>query len=556
MNVQFAGSRCVDDRRRRRLATDQGSQDSKPRSRSRSKKNYINTLEELQKKAKPRPETPIHSLIPSQPGRFLILNAAIVLGWAALFVVCSWRFIWFGSGSDFDRMMSLTQGPLWTLFPGMTFLLTAQASWLVYWYRRDSRRDFHGRYRIWLWTSIDWALMGMCALTGIHLVIADQLLAVLHLPADPYRNLLWITPLAAILVNLSNGLDREMGACPASWRWLCLSLTAALLTGFQLIGWRPFQHVILNSMFLTGMSSFVPLALLLATLNQLHFVLYVTHDAIQREQSFWTKAGKTMSGSTSRFFGSSLLTVGWIGGFIAAGYRYGMKVLFAWLLWKPLSELTETGKKKPKKKAASKAKAETPSKTTRGGRRVKEVEEEVEDQIEEETYDQSEEEVDESYEEELSEEETGEDTEEELTEEAQEKDEAASTSEEWDQSAWEEEMRAYQQPASPVSSASQRVDQSSKNAKPHFKLSSSTAAPRPAEPILVQAAKPAAVDNRYEAVSQQGQSIESSTDEEGWNEYDDANENDGLDPSQLRGLSKKERRKLRKQVRDQERGGR
>ncbi len=558
MGVSFAGSRSLDARRRRRLATDQLAQEQKPRSRAKAKKLYINPIEELQKRTKPRAETPIHSLIPSRPGRFLLMNLALVAVWLFLLTLSATTSLWAPHvAPKLSSFVEAGTGAAWPLTTGLTFLFTAQMSWIVYWYRRHSRRDFNGHYRIWLWTSLDWTMMGLGALTGVHQLIAQTLVSWFHLPRDPYENLLWMAPLAGILINLGHGLDREMASSKVGWRMLCLALTSSLLVGFMLIGWEPFPNAWANSFFVTAASTFVPLALLIATLNQLYFVLYVTSESVQKQGSLLSSTGKRVSASTSRFFMGSLLTTGWLFSQLGRFYKYAMSMLFSLLLWKKIE--VDTSKKSKKTKA--KPKAKTPAKavatTTKGrGKKVveeepAEAEEELEEEVaeeepyEEEAYEEESEEYE--QEEEASEEEYDEEAEETAEEEAAEEPQE----EEWNQEAWEAEMRAYeesQNSTSPKSKSKNSQQSTSSKQQSHQRTHQAHSTPAPKQEERWEQEEPAS-----NASSRATQSYD---EEEQWQDDEGGGEDysDGMDPNDLRGMSKKERRRLRKQHRDQQRG--
>jgi hypothetical protein len=589
MGVSFAGSRGLDARRRRRLAVDQTALDAKPRARTKAKKLFINPIEELQKRVKTRPDTPIHSLIPSSVRRFTLLNFGMVTAWLLLLTVSLTQALWAPFVSP--KLASFFEpqtGLIWPMWTGLMFLVTAQFSWLVYWYRRHSRRDFHGHYRIWLWTSLDWTLMGLGALTGLHQLVAETLIRLTQLPRDPYENLLWIAPLAGILVNLGHGLDREMASSKVGWRMFCLALSSAALVGMMLIGWRPIGNVLGDSIFMTVTSSFVPLALLIATLNQLYFVLYVTPESVRKQGGMLTAAGKRVTASTSKFFLSSLLTTGWMFRGVGRAYRLVMSLLFSLLLWKKLDVDVDTGKaKKPKPKAKPKVavKEAAPAAATGRSKSRKAVvveepeleEEAAEEACEEEAVEE------EAYEEEYLEEEPVEEkpapkpipaakpapvavkpTPVKAAAAAKppetkpvEPEPAAPKEEEWDQSAWEAEMKAFEESKQQANSHSNKGNNNSGSNQPSNSKNKKNQR-------FDQKHDSYSSPNQYEQNWQElepepepaySAPAQSSYDEQQWQNEDSGGEDysDGLDPSDLRGMSKKDKRKMRKQMRDQQR---
>lgn len=111
---------------------------------------------------------------------------------------------------------------------GSAILLAAShlAVW-IWWMRRQSFRDFAGSYRVWPWMSAFLLAASFATSTGAHWSIRDLIATVRPEWSDLARNLCWVSPLLTIGGWLTFALQREMRGCRVS---LWLMQIAALIT--------------------------------------------------------------------------------------------------------------------------------------------------------------------------------------------------------------------------------------------------------------------------------------------------------------------------------------
>lgn len=76
---------------------------------------------------------------------------------------------------------------------------TAAAALLVYSLRRHKQSDYHGRYRIWLWTALSALGMSLCSTAPVHQLLAEQLAARTSWSLPGGMLLFWLIPLGTVL---------------------------------------------------------------------------------------------------------------------------------------------------------------------------------------------------------------------------------------------------------------------------------------------------------------------------------------------------------------------
>jgi len=157
------------------------------------------------------------------PRRMSIVSVLAVLGGAAIgSLVALHHWARTSSGAlatalDLERHGSIGR---WL---GATWMLTAAAiSLLLFSLRRHKQSDYHGRYRVWLWTALAAVGMSLCSAAPVHQVMAEQLAmrTAWQLPGGTL--LFWLLPLGGLLAVLAVRLLLEI-------RTSRLALTALLL---------------------------------------------------------------------------------------------------------------------------------------------------------------------------------------------------------------------------------------------------------------------------------------------------------------------------------------
>lgn len=225
MSGSFAGSQSLDNRRRRRLAT-----------------NDANTTPITDENGKGEGQ-PLPAQIPSEsfPLRRIIsrsfwkLNAvfALTLGLGAGILALGHapenRSAAYGPG--FELLLANHADTLSRAFIGGLIFLSAQLAWMICWARSRSLQDFRGQFRLWRRVSLALGLVGLAVLVDAASVISATIQwgtkwPVLLGSMDLYAYL----PLLAGWLLLAPGLLRETRACRSS-KGLFIFASLTMLAG-------------------------------------------------------------------------------------------------------------------------------------------------------------------------------------------------------------------------------------------------------------------------------------------------------------------------------------
>ena len=231
LSARFAGSRSLDDRRRRRLATEAGEE-----VKSTTRQSRQTTPAQLD-------EEP-HLQITHFPLRKIISHRqwkiwAVIMGVFAVNAGVLWGAIKISPeavkyGPNVFRLIDLQSGRLPSLLCAGCLFLAAETAIFIYWIRSRSPNDFNGSFRVWLWASATFFLLGCVAISQAHLVWS-QIVCRLWAAQFPNRaTWCWLVPLAGFSVPVFVRMLRDMRASRTSTALFLLAVTACLAS----IGWK------------------------------------------------------------------------------------------------------------------------------------------------------------------------------------------------------------------------------------------------------------------------------------------------------------------------------
>lgn len=231
MTIGFAGSRCVDERRRRRLAQE-ADQETQPERRSAPRTPSAHPPDAAPEPFVPR--SPIESLIRPETWVNVLWCLFAITAWGGLLALGHW----------IDRLhpalsaaFGLQEGLLLRAVRAASLLIAAQLSYVVLWHRSRSRKDFGGRYKVWFWVVPACLVFALCAATDAHWHVGRAVQARWPLDVRDMAALVWIIPSAIVLLALTRLLQIEMRGSRISVGCLWLStLSAALVAALVLAG--------------------------------------------------------------------------------------------------------------------------------------------------------------------------------------------------------------------------------------------------------------------------------------------------------------------------------
>lgn len=272
----------MDDRRRRRLAQE-SVEDVAPISHS-NRQTVLTSEGDCDTVAGSQLRSDVvaeESLIPSALWKVVLLGAISFLAWGAL--------VWFSLQEPAtvrdDSLRKAIQENAYRFLSVVSLLLSSQFSFAIWWYRSRSRKDFSGRYRIWLWSGVFWGLT--CLSVGIRLHQPLSQLAYERWPVYCWRPelLYWFVPFSIGSLALHQLLSIEMRHSRTSrvlWNFsLCLGIAAAALQlglDLSLPEWS-------REVALTGAALLWHLSISSTLLFHARFVVHVTNEAAPRTKS-------------------------------------------------------------------------------------------------------------------------------------------------------------------------------------------------------------------------------------------------------------------------------
>ncbi|WP_339729359.1 hypothetical protein [uncultured Gimesia sp.] len=279
MSTGFAGSRSMDERRRRRLASesseslDDSNEDSASQTIARTHRFAAGQF-------------PLRSLIFSRRWKLCFYYLPIFLCFAGLIAADFYRPEFLESDSALFHYFSLEQGPLSRYLSGGLLFVSGQIALLIAALRTQSLHDFSGRYRLWKLVAGGLFLFALCTTTQVHQVWASTVIEQSLFDWGPQTQLLaWLVPALVFGLGVSIMTYIEMRGDRAGLNFTIMaaatyvvSLTF-MLTG-NLIPWEAYHHLIS-----AGILYFAHWCLFTSLLLHVHHLLYQSIDLPEKAPS-------------------------------------------------------------------------------------------------------------------------------------------------------------------------------------------------------------------------------------------------------------------------------
>ncbi len=242
MTTRFAGSRSLDERRRRRLAAESNNPDLN---------NDLPVSEDSPARAdaddfsqqSAAVQFPLHKVISQKMWKhWAVAFFGLALGAGILYCGHHAADLEEKLGPGFARLFNLSSGPVFRCYRSILLILSGQLALLIFWARSRSLQDFAGRYRLWVWVAGAWFWFAFSTASGAHHAWSES---VVWLWWDaPLRNrttLCWLIPAVLLGAELLWMMHRDMRGCRSSlsmlWLAAGLLLTAGVQTLLTDVGW-------------------------------------------------------------------------------------------------------------------------------------------------------------------------------------------------------------------------------------------------------------------------------------------------------------------------------
>ncbi|MDF1745290.1 MAG: hypothetical protein P1V19_16440 [Gimesia sp.] len=279
MSTGFAGSRSMDERRRRRLASesleslDDSNDDSTPASNARTNRFAAG-------------QYPLRTLIFPKRWKLAIYYLPIFLCFSGLIAFDYYRMEWFAPESALSAYLSLEQSPLPLFLTGSLLFFSGQIALLIAALRTQSLHDFSGRHRLWKYVAGGLFLFALCMTTQLHQVWASTVIELRLFDWGPHTQLLaWLIPGLVIGFTVSLMSYLEMRGDRAGLNFTILAVATYMtyltfsLTG-NLIPWESIG---------TGILFFAHWSLFTSLLLHTHHLLYRSVDLPEKAPSRFKK---------------------------------------------------------------------------------------------------------------------------------------------------------------------------------------------------------------------------------------------------------------------------
>lgn len=132
-------------------------------------------------------------------------------------------------------ILGIRSGRLANFFSTIMLLWAGQLALLIYWYRRKSPTDFHGRYRLWLWIGVTLQFFLAVVATEAHRPFGEYMQRMWPLDVPQYPLLSWLVPVSTIGLAMFKLMLMETRNSTCSRILLWIAGVAALVAGVSLV---------------------------------------------------------------------------------------------------------------------------------------------------------------------------------------------------------------------------------------------------------------------------------------------------------------------------------
>lgn len=270
--MPFAGSRQLNERRRRRLAQESVCEEVVDN--ASTSKPSVEPSDEADTPAVWR-QLPDESIIPQSWVQIGLLVATAFSGWLGImyFSLAAQR-----STSPLAYLFSLESRRVTDYFSSLSLLLASQLSFVILWYRSQSRKDFSGRYRLWAWAGLFWGICSFSVATQIHRPLAEILFE--FWPTNCWRphTLYWFGPLAVGFLSVHRLLARETRQFRLSRFCWNSTMVVGMFTGGLYLGAEVLVSESFREFVIIAVTSFWQALVAVSLLIHARYVVHVSNE--------------------------------------------------------------------------------------------------------------------------------------------------------------------------------------------------------------------------------------------------------------------------------------
>jgi hypothetical protein len=287
MTARFAGSRSLDERRRRWLATNETDQLPDLASQKPSQ----TSEEESPSREVQLGQFPIRKVI--SPKAWKIAGVIVLVGLFGFLIVLAGAAGWPDAeslGPGCHRLIDSRGGSLARLFQAGLLMLSGQLALLIWWGRSQSLRDFDGQYRIWLWAAVILVFAGWGLVGDWHWAWSDTI-CWLWSARFPQREVVcWALPSVVLAGLLGRKLSADIRPCKCSFflLWLAgLAFAAACVfrLGIDRTGWPSATKQLAGA----SLRMLACVGIFASLLTHARYVIHISAEPPELRPSVWSK---------------------------------------------------------------------------------------------------------------------------------------------------------------------------------------------------------------------------------------------------------------------------
>ena len=222
----FAGAQRVDERRRRRLATESDGVELEADKAAPERFPRQSVAGRLQFDPDKPLICPALDLVSAQAWKHSVAGLVVYLAGCAI-LAAGYHQVPLTAylGRSLAGLFNLASGTVLNWFSQLLLFAAAEAALFVWWARARSVTDFAGSFRVWGWTAAVWLAFSFCLATGAHEAAAVRLAMIW--PPRSAHGLMWYWLVPATSLGAWTGflLQREMRGSRPSRRAALTSLT-------------------------------------------------------------------------------------------------------------------------------------------------------------------------------------------------------------------------------------------------------------------------------------------------------------------------------------------
>ncbi|MBT6153252.1 MAG: hypothetical protein HOL01_07485 [Planctomycetaceae bacterium] len=230
MSTGFAGSRCQDERRRRRLAGEADDYDFDDESSSSRDDDGSRDVDSIGDEGEMPPgdvrvsHFPLGRLISPKLWKLWALGVLGLLVGGNLLLAGTTSTVGdtqFGPG--FAHLFDLAAGRAVKPFATLLLLVSTQLAWFIWWVRSQSPRDFDGRFRQWGWCVAIGMGATLAIAADLHLAWAKTAMWLWEPEFWHAEVAVWLLPICLAAAWVLRTLHREMRDCRSSLSMLWMA---------------------------------------------------------------------------------------------------------------------------------------------------------------------------------------------------------------------------------------------------------------------------------------------------------------------------------------------